>query len=358
MKSTRSIVIVFLVISGCLLQPISVRSQSNKYEFAGLWKSNNNDTILIYQLGFKKPEYLVTKINQLSFIRCTASGNGDSLLHQSEDNPRENSAYFLINPDKNGLFDPLGIIGKKQFFKLTDRNATNCNLKSIPAVSSYFFDYSTNNFCAGLPYDLAPKAILPFNTNNTYISARNINNLKIECYNKTIDKDGPYVVKASDLNYGFNQQGDMTSLQVTQYFGYDTTVVAQINWQYVYAANLLKQITITSEISAQGKTSQTTQQYDEDGWQVDKLGHKTGPHYTRQIFEFVYDKKSGLPIKAIAKCLPGKYQPSIVYQYNAKNQLTKLIYIDPSTSSKRSVEYTYNEKELLKTITNVTLKTE
>src|SRR5262245_16663991 len=126
----KSITVLFIFLLNSLLYPAPAHSQTNNNDLTGLWKSNTNDSILIYRIGLIKPEYLVNLVKQSMLIRCIASPNGDTLFYQPENNPSNNETYFLINPAKNGLFDKLGISKKKQSFTLTDPHATD-NWKSL-----------------------------------------------------------------------------------------------------------------------------------------------------------------------------------------------------------------------------------
>ncbi len=354
----KKIILLRLVIIAALFQnPIQLCSQSKGYDCSGLWKSKD-DSILVYKIGQKRTDYLVNIVRKSLLLPCSLNQTEDSLIFHTKDDKINSKRYFLISKGKGIIFDELGMSGKRQYFEMKDQRPTFCNLKDITVSENIFFDFSTTGFCAGNSMGLGAKSILPFKPNQRFIKSKSIDSLKITGYSKIISKYCIYSVKEYDFLFIFNKNGEIAGFNSIHYAADTGKIIERINWNYVYSEDHLKQIIVNTVNLSLGKTERELLTFDEDGWTIDQFGQKKCPNFSRQILEFSYDDKSKLPKKAIAKCLPGRYQPSILYQYNAQNQLNKIVFVDPSGSNERSEAYSYDSNAALRSITTITKKIE
>jgi hypothetical protein len=328
-----NVFIIFLIFSAV------AECQNPNYDCSGLYQSSDA-MVSIIKVGEKNPSYLVRKNDELFRCSFVLNKRGDSLLFRKE------RAFILVNQQNRtitGIDDD-----KTYFFKDT---VASLNIRSIKSKPNDFFDFSTDVFSAGYTFDLSPKAILPFALNRLFIETYKIDTLRIDLFDKTISRTSTIISKVANMKFAFNNFRHISGLNITEIS--DGKKTGEINWTYKYAKDTtLHSIKIETKVT--GVHTFSILWFDKDGWLVDETNTKDFRNIGRLLFEYSYDGKSGMPIRAKAICMPLEYQPSISYVYNSENQLIKIEHHDPSSpSSKRSTEYNYNQQGILIGIVNV-----
>jgi len=179
------------------------------------------------------------------------------------------------------------------------------NSKTVAAGPDDFFDFSTNNYYAGINFYLSSHPGLPFMPNSAFITRKRIKEVKIEKWFLRASGSGePTGQKEYTLVYNFNDMGQITTVQVIPNGGAQETDT----WTYSYNGDKLQ------KISSPGRVLQ----FDNDNWEVDARQQKKVPF----IFPMWQYNSSSKPVTAVLPYMTGV--PLNEYTYNANNQLERI----------------------------------
>lgn len=296
MISKCSLTTLLLIIS-------AVSFAQNKVDVEGVWKTQDQkDSLLVSASGQSNPAVFVYFPSKAKFLPFSVAGN--ELVHFE---PDASKMSLSLSADGKTITDPSA--GNKVYSKVS--SVSPVNSKSVPANADDFFDFSTNNYYAGINFYLSSHPGLPFMPNSAFIAKKKVKEVKIEKYFLRASGSGePSGQKEYDLVYTFNGSGQITTVQVIPYGGGQETDT----WTYSYNGDKLQ------KISSPGRVLQ----FDNDNWEVDARQQKKVPF----IFPMWQYNSSSRPVTATLPYMTGA--PLNEYSYNAVNQLEKICSKDVS----------------------------
>lgn len=291
MISKCSLTTLLLIIS-------AVSFGQNKVDVEGVWKTQDQkDSLLVSVSGQSNPAVFVYFPNKAKFLPFTV--NGSELVHFEPD-----ASKMTLSYDGKTLTD-----GAKKYSRVTSESPVNS--KTVAAGPDDFFDFSTNNYYAGINFYLSSHPGLPFTPNPAFIAKKKVKEIKIEkLFLRASGSSEPAGQKEYDLVYNFNATGQITTVQVIPAgVGQETDT-----WTYSYSGDKLQ------KISSPGRVLQ----FDNDNWEVDNRQQKKVPF----IFPMWQYNGSSRPVTATLPYMTGA--PLNEYAYNGTNQLEKICSKDVS----------------------------
>lgn len=290
----------------------------------GVWKTQDQkDSLLVCASGESNPAVFVYFPSKAKFLPFTIGNGGTELIHYE---PDASKMVLTVSADGKTLTDPNATSGKKVYSRTSANSPINS--KSIAAGPDDFFDFSTDNYYAGINFYLSSHPGLPFMPNSAFIAKRKVSTVKIEKYFSRVSSAGVQAQKEFDLVYNFNSAGQITTVQVIPYGNGQQTDT----WTFTYSGDKL------TKINSPGRVME----FDKDNWEVDARQQKKVP--------FIYPSwnyyGSSKPKTATLPYMTGT--PLNEYYYNDANQLVKICSKDVSEPNilEHCTEYTYDKNGL------------
>jgi hypothetical protein len=300
----------------------------------GLWKTQDQqDSLLIYAVGKKSPALIVSSARKGLSLSYKWNLSHDSLIYRPLSFP--NTRFYLTVNLQQGILQSWGKFSGL-YFKTS--NSAGSNSMEMPAEPTSFFDFSTTNFYAGIKYDLTPKTGLFFIINKEFIVRHKLDSIHVEKYYTNINQYGTDTYKEYDWIYYFNKKGNITKFTVIPFKNDRTFETGKtVSWLYGYKdgqGEILQTLSIGDKVV----------RYDEDGWEVDALDQKIVPRF---LPSWTYYPDSKLPRTATDHERFG--DPAFEYFYDAKKQLSKVSFTDPSTPGilEQSATFLYDNNGVL-----------
>ena len=298
--------------------------QKQAGQVEGVWKTQDQkDSLLVSASGQSNPAVFVYFPNKAKFLPFTISG--DELVHFE---PDASKMSLSISADGKTITDANG--GTKKVFSKTS-SVSPVNSKTATPGPDDFFDYSTNNYYAGINFYLSSHPGLPFMPNPAFLSKKKAKEVKIEKYFARVGSGGSVSVqKEYDLVYNFNSAGQITTVQVIPYGGGGGQETD--TWTYAYNGDKIQ------KISSPGRVLQ----FDNDNWEVDARQQKKVPF----IFPMWDYYSSARPRTATLPYMTGA--PLNEYFYDGTNQLVRICSKDVSEPNilEHCTEYSYDKNGL------------
>ena len=301
-----------------LINTLFVFAQKQPVE--GVWKTQDQqDSLLVCTNGQTNPTVFVYFPSKAKFLPFITSGS--ELVHYE---PDASKMSLSLSADGNTITDA-NTGAKKVYTKATGESPVNC--KSVSSGADDFFDFSTNNYYAGINFYLSSHPGLPFIPNAAFISKRKASTVKIEKYFSRVSPDGVQAQKEYDLVYNFNGNGQITTVQVIPY---NAGGQQADTWTFSYDGNNLQKVNSPGRVL----------EFDKDNWEVDARQQKKVPF----IFPMWSYGSNSRPKTATLPYMTGA--PLNEYSYNDANQLVKICSKDVSEPNilEHCTEYFYDSK--------------